>query len=254
MSKKLFCSSGHRAGSVSILLKSEISNCDRSRRYRLFGLQLFGTHLMANFPLPADLSAGTALTEIHTSIWDLLESSSAGNAPGWRLPVLATLTDDGCEQRTVVLRVVDRDHGALFFHTDIRSSKVEQIRKDGRVSLLFYDHDRSMQLKIRGVASIHQTDEFAHLLWDAGTPASLKMYSAPLSPGTQCNSFNHNMTESLLGRLPERHEIEAGRVNFCAIRIVVQSAEWLRLSQSGHLRASFELIEGRLDSADWIAP
>lgn len=254
MSRKLCCSSGHRAGSVSILLKSEISNCDRSRRYRLFGLQLFGTHLMANFPLPADLSAGTALTEIHTSIWDLLESSSAGNAPGWRLPVLATLTDDGCEQRTVVLRVVDRDHGALFFHTDIRSSKVEQIRKDGRVSLLFYDHDRSMQLKIRGVASIHQTDEFAHLLWDAGTPASLKMYSAPLSPGTQCNSFNHNMTESLLGRLPERHEIEAGRVNFCAIRIVVQSAEWLRLSQSGHLRASFELIEGRLDSADWIAP
>ena len=209
---------------------------------------------MANFSLPADLSAGTALTEIHTSIWDLLESSSAGNAPGWRLPVLATLTDDGCEQRTVVLRVVDRDHGALFFHTDIRSSKVEQIRKDGRVSLLFYDHDRSVQLKIRGVASIHQTDEFAHLLWDAGTPASLKMYSAPLSPGTQCNSFNHNMTESLLGRLPERHEIEAGRVNFCATRVLVQSAEWLRLSQSGHLRASFELIEGRLDSADWIAP
>ena len=209
---------------------------------------------MANFSRPADLSADTALSEIHTSIWDLLESSAAGNAPGWRLPVLATLTDHGCEQRTVVLRVVDRDNGALLFHTDVRSSKVEQIRKDGRVSLLFYDHDRSVQLKIRGVASIHQTDEFAQSLWEAGTPASLKMYSAPLSPGTQCDSFNHNMAESLLGRLPERHEIESGRVNFCAIRIVVQSAEWLRLSQSGHLRASFELIEGRLKSTGWIAP
>lgn len=209
---------------------------------------------MAIFPLPTDLSADTALSEIHTSIWDLLESSAAENAPGWRLPVLATLTEHGCEQRTVVLRVVDRAHDALLFHTDVRSSKVYQIQRDARVSLLFYDHDRSVQLKIRGVASIHQEDGFAQSLWDAGTPASLKMYSAPLSPGTQCDSFNHNMAESLLGRLPERHEIEAGRVNFCAIRIVVQSAEWLRLSQSGHLRASFAYADGRLVSADWIAP
>ena len=209
---------------------------------------------MAIFPLPADLTADTALTEIHTSVWDLLESSAAGNAPGWRLPVLATLTDHGCEQRTVVLRVVDRGQGALLFHTDVRSSKVEQIRKDGRVSLLFYDHDRSVQLKIRGVAAIHQADECAQSLWESGTPASLKMYSAPLSPGVKCDSFNHNMTPSLLGRLPERNEIEAGRVNFCALRILVQSAEWLRLSQSGHLRACFELTEGLLQSAGWIAP
>ena len=145
---------------------------------------------MAIFPLPAGLTAETALTEIYASIWDLLESSAAGNAPGWRLPVLATLTDHGCEQRTVVLRVVDRDHGALLFHTDVRSSKVEQIRKDGRVSLLFYDHERSVQLKIRGVASIHQADEFAQSLWEAGTSASLKMYSAPLCPGLQCDSFD----------------------------------------------------------------
>ena len=209
---------------------------------------------MAIFPLPADLTADTALTEIYASIWDLLESSAAGNAPGWRLPVLATLTDHGCEQRTVVLRVVDHDHGALLFHTDVRSSKVGQIRKDGRVSLLCYDHDRSVQLKVRGVASIHQEDKLAQSLWESGTPASLKMYSAPLSPGVQSESFNHNMSDSLLGRIPERNEIEAGRVNFCAIRILVQSAEWLRLSQSGHLRASFQLIEGRLNCADWIAP
>jgi pyridoxamine 5'-phosphate oxidase len=209
---------------------------------------------MATFPLPADLTTDTALTEIFASVWDLLESSAAGNAPGWRLPVLATLTDHGCEQRTVVLRVVDRDHGAVLFHTDVRSGKVEQIRKDNRVSLLFYDHERSVQLKIRGVASIHQADNFAQSLWKAGTPASLKMYCAPLLPGLRCDSFNHNMTESLLGRLPERNEIEAGRVNFCAIRVLVQSAEWLRLSQSGHLRAIFQVAAGRLDSADWITP
>lgn len=209
---------------------------------------------MALFPLPTDLSANTALSEIHTSMWDLLESSAAENAPGWRLPVLATLTDRGCEQRTVVLRVVDRDHGTLLFHTDARSSKVDQIRKDGRVSLLFYDHDRSAQLKIRGVASVHQEGELVQSLWETGTPASLKMYSAPFAPGTKCNAFNHNMTESLSRRLPDRHEIESGRVNFCAIRVVVQSAEWLRLSQSGHLRASFDFADGRLESACWIAP
>lgn len=209
---------------------------------------------MPVFPLPCELSAESALSEIHASIWDLLESSAAGNAPGWRLPVLATLTDRGCEQRTVVLRVVDQVRGSLFFHTDVRSGKVDQLRKDGRVSLLFYDHDRSVQLKIRGLASIHQEDEFAQSLWEAGTPASLKMYSAPSAPGTKCESVCHNMTETLLGRLPDRHEIESGRIHFCAIRVVVQSAEWLRLSQSGHLRASFDFTNGRLESACWIAP
>lgn len=209
---------------------------------------------MAIFPLPADLTSDAALDEIQASIWDLLESSAAENAPGWRLPVLATLTDHGCEQRTVVLRVVDRAGGSLQFHTDVRSNKVQQIRQDARVSLLFYDHERSVQLKIRGVASIHPGDEFAQSLWDAGTPASLKMYSAPLVPGTSCDCFHHNMTESLLGRLPERCEIEAGRINFCALRVVVKSAEWLRLSQAGHLRASFEFADGHLLSACWIAP
>ncbi|MFO1003586.1 MAG: pyridoxamine 5'-phosphate oxidase family protein [Planctomycetaceae bacterium] len=142
---------------------------------------------MATFPLPADLNADTALTEIYASIWDLLGSSAAGTAPDWRLPVLATLTDHGCEQRTVVLRVVDRDHGALLFHTDVRSSKVEQIRKDNRVSLLFYDHERSVQLKIRGVASIHQTRPVCSITlgsWHTSEPENVQCAPVPRQAST----------------------------------------------------------------------
>ena len=70
--------------------------------------------------------------------------------------VLATTRPDGCELRTVVLRSVDSETRSLVVHTDARSDKVRQIRADPRVSWLFYDPRRKVQLRLRGEATLSE--------------------------------------------------------------------------------------------------
>jgi len=209
---------------------------------------------MQSFPLPDDLTSCHALRAIYDSCWELLAASAAGNDAGWRLPVLATQSMESCFQRTVVLRRAEAGRAGLLFHTDIRSAKIQQIQVNPRVSLLFYDHRLAVQLQVTGIAVIHETHEIADQLWSSGTPASLKMYLGPKAPGTVCSGPNKNLPDGMLGRLPERDEIEPGRANFAAIQVHVQSLEWLMLSRDGNLRARFIYYRGRLNRMEWLVP
>lgn len=209
---------------------------------------------MPVFPLPLELTTPEALRTIQNKCWSLLEAAACGNEAGWRLPVLATSTENGFRQRTVVLRKVLQNHATLLFHTDLRSPKVQQITANANVSLLFYDHDLAAQLQVEGTASIHNHDHIAAMVWDEGTPASLKMYCAPLVPGIICPTAEVNTPPSMKSRIPERTEIISGRANFCVIQVVVKTVEWLRLSRDGNLRAWFHYESGLLQAAEWLAP
>jgi hypothetical protein len=204
--------------------------------------------------MPEDLLDETALFAIHQSCWDLLEIAGKGTEAGWRLPVLATHSAQGSRQRTIVLRAVQRIRSSFLFHTDIRSAKVNEIRNNPQVSLLFYDHDKGVQLSVKGEARICTSDGTADLLWESGTPASLKMYSAPQTPGTKSPVPDSNLPEELKGRLPNRDEILSGRTNFCVIEVEARAVEWLRLSRDGNLRAEFLISNGTLSEAHWLTP
>jgi pyridoxamine 5'-phosphate oxidase len=209
---------------------------------------------MTDFPLPGDLTQPQALHRIHASIWDLLETAAKGTGPGWRLPVLATHSREQCFQRTVVLRGVRRSDGVLQFHTDVRSPKVQQIRNNAKVSLLFYDHQLATQLLLQGTAAIHTRGETADQLWADGTTASLKIYCGSAAPGTVSAAPDANLPPQLVGRIPDRNEIEGGRTNFAALEVHTETVEWLRLSRDGNLRARFSPEAGLPLRAEWVAP
>ena len=90
---------------------------------------------MSQFLMPDDLNSSAALTTIFATCWDLLEAAAAGNGTGWRLPVLATQSSQGIQQRTIVLRTVLRPRNSLLFHTDVRSAKIEQLQADANEQL-----------------------------------------------------------------------------------------------------------------------
>jgi len=209
---------------------------------------------MTDFPLPDALTHPQALHIIHARIWDLLETAAKGNEPGWRLPVLATHSTEQCFQRTVVLRGVRRDAGVLQFHTDVRSPKVQQIRNNATVSLLFYDHQLATQLLIQGTAAIHTQGETADQLWKDGTTASLKIYCGSSAPGTVSDVPDANLPPQFVGRIPDRNEIEGGRTNFAALEVHTETVEWLRLSRDGNLRARFSSEAGLPVQVEWVAP
>lgn len=186
-----------------------------------------------------DVFSTRELPAIHNDCWKLLEHAVSSRDCGWRLPALATSTPTGVRQRAIVLRAVHRTSRRLFFHTDLRSPKVEQIQSIPRASLHFYDHALSVQVQIQGTTQIHVDDETAESFWQQGPAESLRSYMAPLAPGTPSDQPSYNLPDDLRRRIPEKHEIAPGRRNFGVLSLRVEELEWLLLSRQGNLRTRF---------------
>ena len=58
--------------------------------------------------------------------------------------VLSTSSSNGPDSRTVILRALDEDKPAIWFHSDKRSKKILHLKKDKKVSALFYDKYRKI--------------------------------------------------------------------------------------------------------------
>lgn len=195
-----------------------------------------------------------SLTAIEKDCWGLLQQAITDRVCGWRLPVLGTYSVAGVRQRVLVLRDVDAEKQQLMFHTDRRSPKFTQLQEDSRVSLLFYDHTRAIQIQARGIASLHTNDQIAERLWTSAAPESLRGYLAPLAPGTAVAAPSDNLPQAVRGRIPTRAEVEPGRAQFAVICVSITVLDWLALSANGNRRALFRYEAGKPMNAEWIAP
>jgi len=174
------------------------------------------------------------------AVLDLLtRAANDRNAGALRWPVLASATaDGGVDARMLVLRRFEREALTLELHTDARAPKVAQLLAQPRCTLVFFDARRMVQLRVAGSASIHQSDAIADAAFARAPAASLDDYrGAP--PG-----------EALDG---EAAQSQDARANFAAIRVGMESADWLKLSRQGHARWRIDL---RADppATDAIAP
>ena len=159
-------------------------------------------------------------------------------------PTLATRGADGAPNaRTVVLRAFDAGTRRLRVHTDRRSAKAAELAADPRVMLHGYDAAAEAQLRIAGRASLHHADALAETAWTASRAFSRMCYAAAQPPGA-----------AVAAPPPAPRDAEAGRDNFMAVVITMDSLDWLLLAHEGHRRARFAWDgAGRL-SASWIAP
>ena len=192
------------------------------------------------------------LTDIHSECWLRLSESIQDRNSGWRLPVLATETDNGLRQRILVLRHVDTEQQKLFAHTDLRSAKVAQIQRQPNVTWLFYDQSQQVQLHVHSMVSIHTNDDIADRFWASEPTSSLRCYLGHQAPGTVCRQPEHNLPDCVRGRIPDRSEVQPGRTNFAVIVAQVTEIEWLKLNQQGNLRARFFPFDNH--PSEWLAP
>ena len=201
-----------------------------------------------SFADPSDLNA------IEAECWNLLSAAVHDRECGWRLPVLCTSETGTPRQRIVVLREVNVARRMLFVHSDVRSAKIAAIQANPRVSWLFYDAARQVQLQLTGTAVVHVEEHVTDWLWQKEPVASLRGYLAVFPPGAVCGGPETNLPEHVLGRIPEPGELLPGRKNFAVISSVIESAEWLMLRREGNLRAVFRYEGGQVASSDWLAP
>ncbi|VWB92444.1 pyridoxamine 5'-phosphate oxidase [Burkholderia arboris] len=189
-----------------------------------------------------------SLAQAYDRVWSCLESGVSMNRSPFTMLQAATLGLDGAPKvRTIVLRQVSRADRVLSFHTDARSEKVAELRRDPRISIVANDLDALVQIRAEGVASICEDEAQRRAIWESSRPHTLLLYRAPLPPGTVIDS-------------PEEAQIDGtaptgdGYENFCLIRMTVTRIDWLELARAEHRRAVFDLYGKSGYAARWIAP
>ena len=157
------------------------------------------------------------------------------------------------ESRIVVLRKFDEEKLFLNFHTDFRSPKILDLKKNNNSSFLFYDHSIKIQLRIKTISSINNQNEIAKQSWDLTQLSSRKCYLTKKRPSSKTNIPEDGLPKHLQGIDPIKNESEGGYNNFAVIQNKIESIDWLYLSYSGHKRLSIN-FKNNIPEFSWLIP
>ena len=116
------------------------------------------------------------LDKIYLKIWDLLKNGLADRNAPYHIPVFISGNQNKFDGRIVVLRGVDKKEKKIWFHSDIRSSKVKVIESNSQAVLLFYDKIEKIQLRIYGSTKISYKNEITEKAWKKTAHMSRQCY------------------------------------------------------------------------------
>lgn len=189
--------------------------------------------------------------QLHGLIKDCQRNlDEAANNPEhpWRLFVAANTDIVGNPQsRYVVLRAVDNKHKSVTFYTDNRSTKVPALKRNGRISLCFFDPLAKLQLEIKAEVKVHNNDEVTKKYWKETPWYSLQCYYMKEAPGEE-------LEVPFMFKANKMDEKQAYRY-FTVIECRALSWDILLLSEKGNQRASCTFKDnGEISGANWIAP
>lgn len=181
------------------------------------------------------------LSTIFSDLWVELGVATAEGSHPWRICSLATAATDGFPQvRKVVLRQADSACGELFFFTDPRTPKWEQLRANPRAEALFWSGDRKVQVRCEGRVRLHQGDELAQSFQEKIPEHAAGDYAARNSPGEVIDG-------------PENGQEIGSEWSFGVIVLAVTRLDWLQLDRAGHRRA-WARKEGGDWQMSWVQP
>tara|TARA_B100000963_G_scaffold188233_1_gene163796 strand:+ start:2498 stop:3082 length:585 start_codon:yes stop_codon:yes gene_type:complete len=164
--------------------------------------------------------------------------------------IFSTVSKNSPDSRTVILRDFNEHKPAIWFHSDRRSKKILHMEKNKKVSALFYDRSRKVQLRINGTADIEEDIEHNKRIWYSMRPESKLCYMGPYAPSQKINQFEPNTLKKSAHDLDKEDE-HLGLSRFCRIRIKIKKLDWLKLDYKGHQRLEFKF--GKKIKAQWIA-
>jgi pyridoxamine 5'-phosphate oxidase len=191
------------------------------------------------------------LTEIQNKYWSMLNDAVTNRSSQFRIPVFMCTHQEEIDGRIVVLRKSDRENNLLQFHTDLRSMKVEIIKKNNKASLLFYDKEEKIQLRVKVDCEINNQNSTTEESWKKTQHISRRCYLTDSPPGTISDDPTSGMISKLEDFDYSMDQSEEGYKNFTVIRCKIKSIEWLYLAAKGHRRAKFDL-ENNKDT--WLVP
>ena len=190
-------------------------------------------------------------TEIKKKIWSMLNNAVKDRSSQFRIPVFSCGDNSNIESRIIVLRKSDESNNLLQFHSDIRSNKIEILKKNSKASLLFYDKELKIQVRLKVEAIINHNNDVAKKAWEKTQHISRKCYLVDSGPGTISDKPTSGLKPELDNFEYTKEQSEEGYKNFTVIQCKIKSIEWLYLAAKGHRRARFDLENNK---KIWLVP
>ena len=189
--------------------------------------------------------------EIKKKIWSMLDEAVTNRSSQFRIPVFVCGDQKDFDGRIVVLRKSDQSNNLLQFHSDIRSDKITKLKNNKNASMLFYDKDEKIQVRLKVECSINHNNEITKESWSKTGHISRKCYLVDNGPGTESSTPTSGLKSELDNFEFTMEQSEEGYKNFTVIKCKIKSIEWLYLAAKGHRRAKFNL---ETNKNSWLVP
>jgi pyridoxamine 5'-phosphate oxidase len=189
--------------------------------------------------------------EIKKKIWIMLDDAVSNRNSPFRIPIFICGSQNEFDGRIVVLRKSDQSNNLLQYHSDIRSGKITKLKSNKNASMLFYDKDEKIQVRLKVECTVNHNNEITKESWLKTGHISRKCYLVDNGPGTKSTTPTSGLKPELDNFKFTMEESEAGYKNFTVIQCKVKNIEWLYLAAKGHRRAKFDL---KTNKDTWLIP
>ena len=187
--------------------------------------------------------------------WRLLKQAINDSTSPARTPVLISVSADGLAQgRTVVLRTFNRQQRQVTIYTDVRSAKVAQLRTQPACTLVAYQPNPMIQLRLSTNAIVNHNNEITQEAWAVMPGPNRCNYLTDPDPGSISVKATDGRPVINAKSAPTNDENKIAYSHFSVIVFTINELEWLYLPRRGHRRAQF--VWDRADSlqSDWLIP
>lgn len=174
------------------------------------------------------------LIDLYQETWKELECGIKVKGHPFKACSLATSDAQiGVRQRIVILREIT-ENKSLLFYTDLRSGKIDQIKKHPESSALFYNPIKKLQIFLHGKIEIHCDDE----IWE---DHRVKI------DGKAINDYNTKYPPGKTIKNPV-DVIRTNDLHFAVLELIPDTIEYLKLkAELNRLRAIFKKTEDNWD-------
>ena len=190
-------------------------------------------------------------TNIKNKIWSMLDNAIKDRSSPFRIPVFICGNQDDFDGRIVVLRKSDQSNNLIQYHSDIRSSKISKLKSNKIASMLFYDKEEKIQVRLKVGCTINHDNDITKESWLKTGHMSRKCYLVDNRPGTESPTPTSGLKPELDNFEFTMAQSELGYKNFTVIQCKIKSIEWLYLAAKGHRRAKFDLESNK---EHWLVP
>ena len=189
--------------------------------------------------------------EIKKKIWSMLDDAVTNRSSQFRIPVFICGDQKDFDGRIVVLRKSDQSNNLVQFHSDIRSDKIPKLKNNKNASMLFYDKEEKIQVRLKVECTINHNNEITKESWSKTGHISRKCYLVENGPGTESPNPTSGLKPELDNFEFTMEQSEEGYKNFTVIQCKIKTVEWLYLAAKGHRRARFEVDNNK---EYWLVP